>query len=71
MAKDQREAEEKTRRDEEALLPDKEKLTRWCDAIAAITDPELLHDKAQKILRRYGGDLSKLLQRLSADIGKL
>jgi len=71
MAKDEREHEEKQRRDEEARLPDRKKLTRWCDAIASITDPEVLNDKAQKILRRYGGDLSKLVQRLRSDIGKL
>lgn len=71
MVKNEREAEEKTRREEEARLPDKQKLVRWCDAIATITKPEVLNDKAQKILRRYGGDLSKLLQRLQSDIGKL
>ena len=71
MAKDEREAEAKRRRDEEARLPDKEKLVRWCDAIASIPEPEVLNDKAQKILRRYGTDLSKFVQRLQSDIGKL
>lgn len=71
MAKDEREHEAKQRHDEEARLPDKEKLTRWCDAIAAIPEPEVLNDKAQKILRRCGDDLSKFVVRLRADIGKL
>lgn len=71
MLKDAGEREEKARRDEEARLPDKDKLVRWCDAIASIPEPEVLNDKAQKILKRYGGDLTKLTDRLCSDIQKL
>lgn len=71
MGKNARRLEEQTRHDEEARLPDRDKLLRWCDAIAAIPEPEVLNDKAQKILRRYSGDLSKFVDRLRSDIGKL
>jgi len=71
MAKDARDREEQARRDDEARLPDRDKLLRWCDAIDAIPEPEVLNDKAQKLLKRYGVDLSKLIERLRSDIEKL
>lgn len=71
MADDARAVEEKERRDEEARLPDKDKLVRWCESIADIPEPEVLNDKAQKILKRYASDLSKFTQRLRSDIEKL
>lgn len=64
-------AEEQARRDAEARLPDRDKLLRWCDALADIPEPEVLNAKAQKTLRRYTGDLAKFLERLRSDIGKL
>jgi len=65
------EREEKERRDEEARLPDKDKLFRWCEAIADIPEPEVLNDKTQKLLKRYASDLSKFTDRLRSDIAKL
>ena len=66
-----RASEEKFRRDEEARLPDKDKLLRWCDAIASIPEPAVLNDKAQRVLQRYASDLLKLCDRLRSDIEKL
>jgi len=71
MADDARAVEEKERRDEEARLPDKDKLLRWCEAIADIPEPEVLNDKTQKLLKRYASDLSKFTDQLRSDIGKL
>lgn len=65
------EQEERQRKDEEARLPDRDKLIRWCDALEAIPEPEVLNDKAQKLLKRYAGDLSKFTGKLRSDIGKL
>lgn len=71
MVRDAQIREEKERRDYEARLPDKEKLVRWCDSIEDRPTPEVLNDKAQKILRQYSVDLTKLVRRLRSDIGKL
>jgi len=71
MATKARRNEEQARRDDEARLPDRDKLLRWCNALAEIPQPEVLNEKAQKILRRYSVDLTKLVQRLRSDIGKL
>ncbi len=71
MMAEAKEREEKARREEEAKLPDKAKLVRWCDAIASIPEPEVLNDKAQKLLQRCALDLLKICDRLRADIAKL
>ena len=71
MAKETRALEEQERRDEEARLPDKAKLVRWCDAIATIPEPEVLNDDAQKIIKKFAPELEKFYGRLSAAIGKL
>lgn len=65
------ERQEKERHDEEARLPDKDKMLRWCEAIADIPEPEVLNDKTQKLLKRYASDLSKFIDRLRSDIAKL
>jgi len=63
--------EERQRKDDEARLPDREKLIRWCEQLEAIPEPEVLNDKAQKLLKRYAGELTKFTGKLRSDIGKL
>ncbi len=71
LLKDVEADEERRRKDDEARRPDRDKLLRWCDAIAEIPEPEVLNDKAQKVLRRCARDLSNLTDRLRSDIAKL
>lgn len=71
LLKDVEADEERRRKDDEARLPDKDKLARWCDAIASIPEPEVLNDKAQKLLQRHACNLLKFADRLRSDIAKL
>lgn len=68
---DEKAAEERHRKDEEARLPDRDKLLRWSDAITEIPEPAVLNDKAQKLLRRCVGELDRFIGRLRSDIRKL
>ena len=64
-------AEEQQRLDEEARLPDRDKLVRWCEALDDVLRPEVLNDDAQKVLAKFGGELDKLLSKMYAAIEKL
>ena len=67
------EREEQERRDEEAKLPDKQKLVLWLTALEVIVNdaPVVINDAVKKVINRYRSDAIKLVESLRKATDKL